>query len=121
MTSLSVAKDGQPAGYIDWVQTATSSSGSAISVVATATGGVTGPNNLVATFIAAATGTVTSQATARTVYYSFVSAPSPSYINWDPSIGYGDSPNNSAASGATATSFVLSVLIATVLAVFTLA
>jgi hypothetical protein len=119
VTGFSIAKSGQPAGYIDWVRTATTSTGASMTVVATATGGIAGPNNIVANFLAAATGTVTGQTTARTVFFSFQSAPRPNYINWDPSLGYGTNPNSgagAAVTGMTPLALLLSTILAAVVA-----
>lgn len=116
ITNLAISNNAGESGYINWVDHATTVNGNQVNVVATGTGGISGDNNLVAEFMAAATGTVTSQSKARTLYFSFQSSPTPSYINWDPSIGYGAEPvlYGNAAGATSAATVVVAVLAAVV-------
>jgi len=119
ITNLAISNNAGESGYINWVDHATTVNGNRVNVVATGTAGISGDKNLVAEFTAAATGTVTSQSKARTLYFSFQSSPTPSYINWDPSIGYGAEPvfyGN--AAGATAAATVVVAVLAAVVALF---
>ena len=120
ITSLPIATGAsQHGGYLTWASSAIVD-GNTRTVVTTASGNITGDDNLIATFVAAKTGTVVSTNAVRAVVYSFQSPVNPTTVVWDPSAGFGaEAELGSGASGvrSTGATVVVAVLVAVLAAV----